>query len=94
LHFRLQFAEQTVQGFAAGIENDGPLGAQLDQFETRSFAHAPADPVPDDRLAERPRRGETDSGTRAIRHRQAKGREIRGRITRPEVVNLSELGRS
>jgi hypothetical protein len=63
------------------------------QFEPYGFAHTAAQPVSDDRLAQSPRRGESEMGSGDRDIREAKRREERTRIARALVVDLSEIAR-
>jgi len=44
-HFPLNFQGRSIQCFAAGIDDDGPLGVQPIEVHAHSFAHAPFDAI-------------------------------------------------
>lgn len=59
----MKFRYRGFQCLATGIDNDGPLGAQLIQVEADGLADAPLDPVAHHGLTDRARQGEADVGT-------------------------------
>jgi hypothetical protein len=88
--FRLKFGEAAIEGFPAGIEYDGPLRIQRLQFEAHGFAHTPLDTVSHHRLAKSLGSGEAHTRSGWLPG-ETESSEKGTRITRPLVVNLSEI---
>src|ERR1022692_1891849 len=60
-------------------------------MQAHGFAHTPPDPVAHHRLAERARRGETDSRTVGLRLPHAERRKEGARKTGPPIVDSAEI---
>src|ERR1017187_5099642 len=60
-------------------------------MQAHGFAHTPPDPVAHHRLAERARRGETDSRTVGLRLPHAERRKEGARKTGPLIVDSAEI---
>ena len=56
----MEFLHRGVVGLAPGIDDDGPLRAQLIEMQAHGFPDAPLDPVAHHGFAERTRDGESD----------------------------------
>ena len=59
----MEFPHGGIQGLASGIDDNGPLRAQLIQVEADGLADAPLDSVTHHGLTHRARQGEADVGT-------------------------------
>ena len=57
----MKFRYRGLQCFSPGIDDNGPLGAQLVQMEADGLADAPFNPVAHNGLADRARQGEADT---------------------------------
>jgi hypothetical protein len=91
LHFPAQLRHGRIEGFAAGIDDDGTLRTQPIQLQSDGLADATPDAIPYHGFADGAGNGKTD--TRAIRRRlpDHESREQRARILRPVVVYPSEV---
>ena len=54
LHFPMQHLDGRIQGFAAWIDDDGPLGIQPIELDADRLAKSPFDAIAHHRLADRP----------------------------------------
>ena len=91
LHFGLKFGERTIERFAPGIEDDGPLGTQRSQLKPDRFANATFDAVANDGFAEGFGSGKPDARTLEFRFGEAKSGEQGTSVSGPVVVNFSEI---
>jgi hypothetical protein len=60
-------------------------------MQAHGLAHASSDPVAHHRLAERPRRSETDARSFRLRLPHAERRKERARKTGPFIINPAEI---
>jgi hypothetical protein len=90
----VKFRYRGFQCLSPGIDDDGPLGAQLIQVEADGLSDAPLDAVTHDGLTDRARQGETDVGTRRLDFAETECREEGARNADPLVVNPSKILRS
>ena len=90
----MKFRYRSFQCLATGIDNDGPLGAQLVQMEADGLSDTPLDTVAHHGLTDRARQGEADVRTRRLGFADTKCREERSCDTDPLVVNPSKILRS
>jgi hypothetical protein len=89
----VEFRHRRIEGLSPGIDDDGPLGAQLIQVEADGLSDAPLDTVTHHGFADSAREGETDVRTRrfAFAFANAERREERSRDADPMVVDPSKI---
>ena len=87
----MKFRDRSIQGFAAGVDDDRPLWAQPVQLEANRLADAAFDAIAHHGLAEGARNGEADprSGGRRVAH--AKRGEKRSGEAGTFVVDPAEI---
>lgn len=91
-HFPLQVGQGCIQGFAARIDDYGPLRAQLLEVKAHRLADAPFDPVANHGFSQRARHREADSRpSRRPLLLKAESRKERPRNSRAFVINSPEI---
>ena len=90
----MQLRDRSVERFAPGIDDDGPLGAQLIQMEADSLANAPFDAVSDHGFTKGAGSSEADTRPIGPQLADAERHEKRARETGTLIVNSSEVFRS
>jgi hypothetical protein len=90
-HFPLQLRERSIEGFAAWIDDYGPLWAQTIEGKPYGFPDSPLDAVAHHRFPDCAGDGEADFWPIGLRLANAKSREQRTRIARSAVVDSSEI---
>jgi hypothetical protein len=94
LDLAVQLRQGSIERLAPGIEDDGPLWAQLIEVETHGLADAAPNAVTDHGFAEGPRSGEADVRSVGLWLADAECREEGARETGTRVINSSEVFRS
>jgi hypothetical protein len=87
----MEFLHGGVVRFAARIDDNRPLRAQLIQMQADGLADPPFDAVAHHRLAERPGDGETDTWTGRLLFANAESGKERTRKTEPVVIYPSKV---
>ena len=93
-HFPLNFQGRSIQCFAAGIDDDGPLGVQPIEVQAHGFAYAPLDAIADHGFAEGAGGSEPDMRSVRLRFANAEGREQGTGETGSVFVDASEVVRT
>jgi len=94
LHLALQHLDGRIEGFAAWIDDDGPLGVQPIEQAANGFAESPFDAIAHDSLADRTRDGKADARSIRLRFADTESGEERARVASALVINSSEVFRS
>ena len=87
----MEFLHRGVVGLAPGIDNDGPLRAQLIEMQAHGFPDAPLDPVAHHGLAERTGDGESNLRSARFGFTYTKRREQGTRKSRSVIVNPPKI---
>jgi hypothetical protein len=90
----VEFRYRCFECLATGIDDNGPLGAQLIQMEADRLPDAPLDAIAHNGLTNRARQSEADVGTRRLGFADTECREQRTRNADPLVVYPSKILRS
>ena len=90
----MEFRYWGIERLAPGIDDDGPLGAQLTEVEADGLAHAPLDAITHHRFSDGARHGKPDSRTIRCRFPKAESREEGPRESGASVVNPAEIFRT
>ena len=91
LHFPVKFRDRSIQGFAAGVDDDRPLWAQPVQLEANRLADAAFDAIAHHGFAEGARQGEADPRSEGRRIAHAKRGEEGAGEADTLVVNPAEI---
>ena len=91
---RCKSASGRIERFAAGIDDDGPLGAQPIELEADGLADTPLDAVAHHGFAEGAGGGEPDMRSIRLRFAHTEGREQGAGETGSVVIDASEIFRS
>ena len=94
LNFPVQLRHRGIERLAPGIDDDGPLWAQLVEVETHGLADAAPDAVADHGLAEGPGSGKADMRPLSLGLAETECRKKGTRETGTRIVNPSEVFRS
>ena len=94
IHLPLQFRRRRIERFAAGIDDDGPLGVQPIEVEADGLADAPLDTVAHHGFPEGAGGGEPDVRSIRLRFAYAERREQGTGETGSVVIDASEIFRS
>ena len=88
----MEFRHRSIERFATGIDDDGPLRVQPIQVKADGLADAPPDTVAHDGFAERARHGKADMGSVGLRLADDRTPRTEGRHTaEPVVVNPAKI---
>lgn len=87
----MKFRHRGIEGLAPGIDDYGPLRAQLIQVEADGFTDTPPDAVAHHRLADRARESEADARTGIAGLADAESCEQGPGETGPPIVNPAKI---
>jgi len=90
----VEFRYRSIEGLAARIDDDGPLGAQLTEMQSDGLAHTTPDAVADHGFAQGPGSGKANMRPVILEFANTKGREKRPRKPGTLIVNPAEVFRS
>ena len=94
LHFAPDLLRGSLQGFAAGIDDNRPLWIQPFQLKPHGFADTPLDPVARHRFAERPGCCKSDARSAGFGLAKTERGEERTGKARSFVIDSPEIFRS
>jgi len=91
VHFAPDLRDGSVEGFAAGIDDNGPLGIQPIEAQANRLTNAPADRIPHDGFTDCAGESEADMRAIGLRFTEAeRGKERTGKPA-PLIIHASKI---
>ena len=90
IHFAPDLRNGSIEGFAAGIDDDGPLGIQPIEGQADRLTDAPADTIPHDGFTDCAGEGEADMRAIGLRFTETERSEERAGKPAPLIVDAVE----
>jgi hypothetical protein len=90
----MEFRDRSIEGFPPGIDDDGPLRAQLIEMQSDGLADAAPDAIADDGLPQGAGSGKADMRPVGLGFADTKGREKGPCKPGTLIVNSAEVFRS